>query len=264
MELDRLEELRKSIDQCDEILVKTFEKRMELVIEVLEYKREKGLPVFHPEREQQVMEKVLSNFSHINRPQEIKALYKAIMKISRRLQSRELVPHNIVLVGFMGTGKTTTAKDLAKKLEMKFVDVDAFIEEKTGMTIAHIFEENGEGYFRALEKKAIMELSEEKHMILSCGGGAILNKENVEHMKKHGRVVLLKAHAETILKRLEKDDTRPLLKDKINLEHIRKMLEERESAYNISSDLVIETDYKSIDDISNEIVKKLYEFNKEK
>ncbi|ARE86147.1 chorismate mutase [Clostridium formicaceticum] len=256
-----LEELRQEIDACDEMIVKNFERRMELVMEVLAYKREKGLPVFHPEREQQVMEKVLTSFSHTNLPEEIQQLYKEIMKISRKLQSKRLFPYSIALIGFMGTGKTTIAEDLAEKLEMRSVDIDTLIQEKMGMTIGEIFENYGEAHFRKMESDTVEELSVERNMILSCGGGVVLSPYNVMNLKKNSKTVLLRALPETIHKRLQGDSSRPLLKGKMHLEHIEDLLEKRKPLYNEAADFIVDTDGKTIDEISKEIIKKLLQGN---
>ncbi|SES89195.1 shikimate kinase /chorismate mutase [Natronincola peptidivorans] len=255
--LNELERLRQEIDKCDEAIVKNFEKRMELVMEVLAYKKEKGLPVFHPGREQQVMDKVLASFSHTNLPEEIQQLYKEIMRISRKLQSKRLFPYSIALIGFMGTGKTTVAMDLSEKLEMEYVDVDILIQEKMEMTIGEIFENYGEGYFRKIEKDTIKELSQRNNIIISSGGGAVLDQENIINLKKNCKVVLLKAAAETIIKRIKGDNTRPLVKGKMHLEHIKDLLDQRKAAYHEAADIIIDTDDKIFDDISKEIVREL-------
>lgn len=118
---------------------------------------------------------------------------------------------NIVLVGFMGTGKTVTGRVLAERTGMKLVDMDSIIEERQGRTIPDIFAREGEPAFRILERKLVKELSAQSGLIISTGGGIVLNPDNISDFEKTGLVVCLNASPETIFQRLEKDTTRPLL-----------------------------------------------------
>lgn len=119
--------------------------------------------------------------------------------------------NNIVLCGFMGCGKSTVGRALAAKLNYKFCDSDAVIEQREGMSISNIFAHKGEPYFRELEKTVIRELSEQKGLIIATGGGAVLNSENAENLRRTGLVIFLDITPEAVLKRLEGDTTRPLL-----------------------------------------------------
>ena len=165
--------------------------------------------------------------------------------------------NNIILIGFMGTGKTTVSKELAKMYGMKIVDSDQYIEEKEGMKIHDMFEKYGEQYFRDLESEAIKEILNNKNQIISCGGGIILRDENVENMKKNGNIVLLTASPSTILKRVKKDNNRPLLSSNVSKEDIIKLLEKRKSRYYGATDIYVDTDDKSVGEICEEIVKKI-------
>lgn len=118
---------------------------------------------------------------------------------------------NIVLVGFMGTGKTVTGRVLAERTGMKLVDMDSMIEERQGRTIPEIFAKEGEPAFRILERELVKELSARNGLIISTGGGIVLNPDNISDFEKTGLVVCLNASPETIFQRLEKDTTRPLL-----------------------------------------------------
>lgn len=118
---------------------------------------------------------------------------------------------NIVLVGFMGTGKTVTGRVLADRTGMKLVDMDSMIEERQGRTIPEIFAKEGEPAFRILERELVKELSARSGLIISTGGGIVLNLDNISDFEKTGLVVCLNASPETIFQRLEKDTTRPLL-----------------------------------------------------
>ncbi|MCC7300270.1 MAG: shikimate kinase [Verrucomicrobia bacterium] len=118
---------------------------------------------------------------------------------------------NIVLVGFMGTGKTVTGRVLAKQTGMKLIDMDSIIAERQNQTIPEIFAQKGEPAFRAMERELTRELSQQNGLIISTGGGIVLNPDNIADFEKTGLVVCLKASPETIFQRLEKDTTRPLL-----------------------------------------------------
>ena len=118
---------------------------------------------------------------------------------------------NIVLVGFMGTGKTTVGRLLSKQTGMPLVDMDSKIEERAGKAITKIFAEDGETYFRSLERAIVRELSSMDGQIVSTGGGIVLDPDNIPDYEKSGLVVCLLASAETILERVRHDDTRPLL-----------------------------------------------------
>ncbi len=165
--------------------------------------------------------------------------------------------NNIILIGFMGTGKTTVSKELAKMYGMKIVDSDQYIEEKEGMKIHDMFEKYGEQYFRDLESEAIKEILNNKNQIISCGGGIILRDENVENMKKNGNIVLLTASPSTILERVKKDNNRPLLSSNVTKEDIIKLLEKRKSRYYGATDIYVDTDDKSVGEICEEIVNKI-------
>jgi shikimate kinase len=118
---------------------------------------------------------------------------------------------NIVLVGFMGTGKTTIGSLLAKETGMPLVDMDAIIEERAGKSINAIFAEDGEPHFRSLERDIVRELSAQGGRVVSTGGGIVLNPDNIADYAGTGLVVCLLASAEEILSRVQHDDTRPLL-----------------------------------------------------
>ena len=118
---------------------------------------------------------------------------------------------NIVLVGFMGTGKTVVGRRLSKLLEREFLESDDMIEKKEGVSIKEIFEKKGEPYFRKLEKDVVREASKKKGVIISLGGGAVIDSENLANLKKNGVLICLQASPEVILKRTKNLKTRPLL-----------------------------------------------------
>lgn len=118
---------------------------------------------------------------------------------------------NIYLVGFMGTGKSAVARLLSCNLKRETIDLDTFIEEREKRKITNIFTKDGEAYFRKVEKKLLEELSGCKDLIVSCGGGVVLDEENIKIMKENGIIICLYARPEVILKRTKGSGHRPLL-----------------------------------------------------
>ena len=163
--------------------------------------------------------------------------------------------NNIILIGYMGCGKSTIGKALAKKKEKSFLDTDAYIEAKEGCLISQIFAEKGEMYFRDLETKVLKELLEDQDEpgIISVGGGLPVREENQELLKQLGRVIYLKATPETLYDRLKGDTTRPLLQTTNPKEKIKEMLAVREEKYQAAAYETIVVDGKKIEDIVEEI-----------
>jgi shikimate kinase len=160
---------------------------------------------------------------------------------------------NIVLTGFMGTGKTTVGRRVAEALNAAFLDVDATIEKETGHSVRHIFEAKGEEHFRILERETIARLAAWDHAVISTGGGALLYPENRAALKKNGYLICLTAKAGTLLERLKDDMTRPLLAGEDPAGRIERLLKERSGVYALC-DLQIQTDDKTIADVSEAIV----------
>lgn len=164
---------------------------------------------------------------------------------------------NILLIGFMGAGKTTVSKELSKMTDMKEIDMDAYIVKKEGMDITEIFDKFGEEYFRKKETECLIEIMKENNCIVSCGGGVVVKDENVEYMKNGGKIVLLTATPETTLERVKNSTDRPILNGNMNVEFIAKLMEKRKERYLAVADIIVETDNKSVKDICNEILEKL-------
>lgn len=160
---------------------------------------------------------------------------------------------NIFLIGFMGTGKTTIANSLKRKYDMQVVDMDSQIEEDEKTSIPDIFATRGEEYFRDLETKLIKDLKLQDNIVVSCGGGAVLREENVLEMKKSGKVILLQATPETILKRVKYSNNRPLLEGNKNVDYIRQLMDKRVDKYNQAADYTVNVDDRAVDDIADEI-----------
>ncbi len=164
---------------------------------------------------------------------------------------------NILLIGFMGTGKSTVSARLKKRLDMKEIDTDALIVEREGMSISDIFAQKGEEAFRNMETELLRELKSEHNLIVSCGGGMALRETNTAIMKAAGTVVWLTAEPETILERVKNDDSRPLLRGHKNTAFIGELLEKRRPKYAAAADIAVATDHRSIDDICDEICDKI-------
>jgi shikimate kinase len=163
---------------------------------------------------------------------------------------------NIVLTGFMGTGKTAVGRELSRLLNMKLVDVDTEIEKSEQMTINEIFKQFGELRFREIETEMIRELSERKDVIISTGGGAVLRQENVDILRKQGIIVCLMATPETILKRTSHSSHRPLLQVEDPFGKIKELLDFRRPFYE-KADIMIDTDGKTPRQIAEEIIDKI-------
>lgn len=166
--------------------------------------------------------------------------------------------NNILLIGFMGTGKSTISRRLNKLLHMKEIDTDKLIVEREGMSISDIFAQKGEEAFRNMETELLKELKSERNLIISCGGGMALRDENASIMKEVGTVVWLTAKPETILKRVEHDDSRPLLRGNKNVDFISDLLNKRNSKYTAAADFSVATDNRSIQSICEEIIRRIY------
>ncbi len=144
---------------------------------------------------------------------------------------------NIVLVGFMGCGKSTIGKKLARLTEYRFIDMDKEIEAQAGMRISEIFEKYGEDCFREKEAMLCEELSESGGCIIATGGGVIKSTKNMELLKKNGTVIYIKASPEHIYHNVKYDNTRPLLAVGDKKRRISELLEERKPLYEERSDI---------------------------
>lgn len=164
--------------------------------------------------------------------------------------------NSLILIGYMGSGKTSVGHRLARRLKLPFWDTDQLIEEKEGLSIGEIFSTQGEEAFRQMETCCLRRLMEDGSAgVISVGGGTPLREENRRLLKEMGRVYYLKAEPATIFERVKSDDTRPLLQTENPRERIEEMLKQREPAYISGADRVIRVENKSVEEIAEEIVK---------
>jgi len=168
-----------------------------------------------------------------------------------------LLNYNIFLIGFMGAGKSTIASCLHRSHGMQVVEMDSVIEQREKLPISEIFRVHGEEYFRHLETALLIELQQKSNVVVSCGGGVPMRAENVQAMKRHGRVVLLDAKPETILERVRDSHDRPLLEHNKTVEFISDLMEKRRPKYEAAADIRVATDGRSADEICEDILMQL-------
>lgn len=186
---------------------------------------------------------------------------KQVEKIRNRFgigggSTKALFDYNLVLIGFMGTGKTTISNTLKHIFSMDVIEMDQIIAQREGMSISEIFEKYGEPYFRDAETKLLIELQSKKNVVISCGGGTPLREVNVAEMKKNGKVIWLTASPETVFERVRDNHDRPLLENNKNISFIADMMEKRRAKYEAAADIIIDTDNKNKFQICEEIAEK--------
>ena len=255
--MNQLEILRESLGQCDEILLDALLMRNRIVEDIMAYKEENDIPILQPEQEAKQREWLKKRMEGKRHTEEVAAVFDEITRNSKRIQARKLFDYNIVLIGFMGAGKSTISDFLRTVFAMEVVEMDQIIAERQGMSISDIFETYGEEYFRDLETNLLIEMQSRTNVVISCGGGVPMRERNVVEMKKNGRVVLLTAKPETILNRVKDNHDRPLLEGNKTVPYIAELMEKRREKYEAAADIVIETDGKDKLQICEELVQRL-------
>ena len=255
--MDKIEEIRAKIGECDDIIIKQLAVRMSHIQEIISYKKATGIPILQPEQEKKQTDALAAKLGDNEFEEEILDIFKYIMKNSRRIQAKSLFDYNIFLIGFMGAGKSTISDFLKTVFAMEVVEMDQIIAEREGMSISDIFETYGEEYFRNLETELLIEMQSKTNVVISCGGGVPMRERNVVEMKKNGRVVLLTAKPETILSRVKDNHDRPLLEGNKNVDFIADLMEKRREKYQAAADIVIETDGKDKLEICEELVQRI-------
>lgn len=252
--MNKLDYLRENLEMCDEIILDALTMRYRMIEDITAYKRKKDLPIVQPEEEEKKRRLLLSRMTDHRHTDNVMDVFDSIILNSKKIQSQQIFDYNIVLIGFMGSGKSTISRALSKVFAMDVIEMDQVIADREGMSISEIFEVHGEEYFRNLETELLREMQNRKGVVISCGGGVPMRDENVVEMKKNGKVILLTAAPETILERVKNNHDRPLLENNKNVDFISELMEKRRSKYEAASDIIIQTDGKSEFEICEEII----------
>lgn len=261
--MDELQKLRMNLQQCDNIILDALLIRNQIVEEIMEYKERNGLPIIQPEQEerQQIwLETHMEGKPHVK---SVTSVFDEIHRNARKIQGRKLFDFNIVLIGFMGAGKSTISEYLSTQFNMEVVEMDQIIAQREGMSIPDIFEVYGEQYFRDAETNLLIEMQSRRNVIISCGGGTPLRECNVVEMKKNGKVFFLTAEPETIFERVKDSHDRPLLENNKTVDFIADLMEKRREKYEHACDAIIHTDGKSELEICEEIIQIILEDRKD-
>tara|TARA_Y100000758_G_scaffold76291_1_gene51195 strand:- start:1160 stop:1681 length:522 start_codon:yes stop_codon:yes gene_type:complete len=166
--------------------------------------------------------------------------------------------NNIVLIGPMGSGKTTVGKRLSEKLDIDFYDADHEIIDKTGVSIDHIFDVEGEKGFRKRESNVLKDLCSKPNIVIATGGGAVMLEENRLEISKAGSVIYLSSSVDQILRRTAKSKTRPLLENSTNKRKtISDIIDARDPLYRQIATIIINTNGKKLNEVIHEILKQL-------
>ncbi len=161
---------------------------------------------------------------------------------------------SVVLVGIMGAGKTMVSNSLANHLHCERISTDEMVEKKEGRTIAAIFQESGEPYFRQLEEQVVREVSQLQGWVVDCGGGVVINPKNIANLRKNGILVYLKTSPEVAYQRIKNQSHRPLLKVQFPLDKIEELVKSRKRFYE-KADFIIDTDQLTVQDTVTEVLK---------
>lgn len=252
--MSKLDYLRENLEMCDEIILDALCMRYRIVEDITTYKRRKDLAIVQPEVEEHNRKLLRSRMAGNRHTENMMDVFETILLNSKKIQFNQLFDYNIVLIGFMGSGKSTISRALSRVFAMDVIEMDQVIAEREGMSISEIFEVHGEEYFRNLETELLRELQARKGVVISCGGGVPMRDENVVEMKKNSKVILLTAKPETILERVKGSHERPLLENNKNVDFISDLMEKRRAKYEAAADIIIHTDGKSEFEICEEII----------
>lgn len=181
---------------------------------------------------------------------------------SRPASSRKAQSGNLILVGMMGSGKTTMGRALAKHLGKDFVDSDEEIKQRTGVTIPHIFDIEGEPGFRSRESTVIAELVKRDNMVLATGGGAVLAEKNRTLLQQNGIVIYLKASVHDLWQRTRNDHSRPLLQTSDPYGKLMELFQQRDPLYQQAADISIQSGKRSLHSLMLHLVDEIEAFRK--
>lgn len=159
---------------------------------------------------------------------------------------------NIVLIGFMGAGKTSVSKKLAQRLGRTCVSTDEVIEEREQRSISTIFIESGEAYFRKIEMKVVAEFASKPNLVIDCGGGVVLHDENIDRLRRKGIIIYIRLSPAVVCERIKETRDRPLLEVADSLVKITALLAQRASCYE-KADFIIDADTLSVNQLVEQI-----------
>ena len=183
--MNDLEMYREQLALCDDKIIDALVERNAIIEKIMAYKETYGMPILQPAQEAKQERRLNEKLKDNKYQDEIHDVFKRILRNSKRIQARKLFDYNIVLIGFMGAGKTTISDYLSTMFDMDIVEMDQEIVEREEMSIPDIFATYGEEYFRNLETNLLKELQEGENCIISCGGGVAMREQNVVEMKKN-------------------------------------------------------------------------------
>lgn len=173
---------------------------------------------------------------------------------------------NLVLIGYRGSGKSSVGQAVAQRLSWPLIDTDLCIEQQAGCTIAQVFSREGEAGFRRREAAVVAEVAAADGAVISVGGGAVLSSDNMNRLRAHGRVIWLRAAAEVLWHRIQRDArtaaTRPNLTAIGGLDEVRRVLAQREPLYKSASNAVVDTTGKSVETVAEEVIRILAELRR--
>lgn len=256
-----LKELRKEINQLDQQIINLLKDRYLLLEDVLEYKILMEEPIENLQREKEVLKKIEQEPEIYG--DYLKEIYRKIMELSKCYQWDNLIKENIYLVGFMAVGKTTLGRALSKKILWDFLDTDLFIEDMEQRKVSEIFKQSGEDHFRALEVEVINKIHREwiesmEKKIIACGGGVVLNPENVKTIKQNGIIIYLEGDVNTICSRLSLDNTRPLVNEVKDIKkRVESLLRDRHKLYKEVADITIYVGEETPDQLVHKLLREL-------
>ena len=261
--MNDLELYREELANCDAKITEALKERYAIIEKIMAYKEEYGMPILQPEQEEKQKKRLMFSLHNDKHRAEIYDVFERIQRNSKKIQARKLFDYNIVLIGFMGAGKSTISDYLSTMFAMEVVEMDQEIVKGEGMSIPDIFATYGEEYFRNCETELLKKMQSRKNVLISCGGGVVLRECNVEQMKKNGRVVLLTASPEEVYERVKDSDDRPVLAGRKNVKGIAELMEARREKYEAAADIIVNTDHKTVLQVCEELVQRLTEMDGE-
>ena len=261
--MNDLEMYREQLALCDDKIIDALVERNFIIEKIMAYKEEYGMPILQPHQEEKQKRRLEEKLKENKYKEEIFDVFGCILRNSKRIQARKLFDYNIVLIGFMGAGKSTISDYLSTMFDMDIVEMDQVIAEREEMSIPDIFATYGEEYFRNCETELLKKMQSRKNVLISCGGGVVLRECNVEQMKKNGRVVLLTASPEEVYERVKDSDDRPVLAGRKNVKGIAELMEARREKYEAAADIIVNTDHKTVLQVCEELVQRLTEMDGE-